>query len=120
MLTLSNDWIRSGDSLRGSVTDIGGNAVSILLIDNEGVVYNLGPHLQRIGDRAEFNIKLVELAPRDPLPQLILAVTTSGEVDLLKISDPVLAGSFFPAVLKAVRAGHVEVGTSMKFFKLGG
>lgn len=120
VLDLSNDWIKSGDSLRGSVSRIGDKIVSIFLIDNEGVVYNLGPHLKRIDDKAEFNIKLVELAPRDPLPQLILTVASSTPIALLQVSDPVLAKSFFPAVLKAITNGDAEVGTAVKFFKLGG
>jgi len=119
-VALSNDWIRSGDSLRGSVSSIGDKLVSIFLIDNEGVVYNLGPHLKRSKDRAEFDIKLVELAPRNPLPQLILTVAASSPIELLQVSDPVLAKSYFPALLKAIRKSEGDFGTALKFFKLGG
>ncbi|MEM8811301.1 MAG: protein kinase [Pseudomonadota bacterium] len=120
ILQLINDWIKSGDSLQGSVSNIGDKVVTIFLIDNEGVVYNLGPHLRRLEDRAEFNIKLVELAPRDPLPQLILTVASASPIDLLKVSDPVLARTYFPAVLKSIQRENADVGAAMKFFKLGG
>lgn len=119
-LNLSNDWIKSGDSLRGSVSNIGDKVLSILLIDNQGVAYNLGPHLNRTGDRAEFNIKLVDLAPRDPLPQLILAIASDKEIETLKRDKPALAKSYFPEVLKALRRSNGDFGSAMKFFKLGG
>lgn len=119
-LNLSNDWIKSGDSLRGSVSNIGDKVLSILLIDNQGVAYNLGPHLNRTGDRADFNIKLVDLAPRDPLPQLILAIASDKEIETLKRDKPALAKSYFPEVLKALRRSNGDFGSAMKFFKLGG
>lgn len=119
-LDLSNDWIRSGDSLSGTVSNLGDKNTSIFLIDNEGVVYNLGRHLERTGDEGRFNIKLVDQAPRQASPQLILIVTTTTPVDLLQATEPVLAKSYFPALLRALRSSGGDVGTVMRFFKLGG
>ncbi|MEM1046348.1 MAG: protein kinase [Pseudomonadota bacterium] len=119
-LDLSNDWIKSGDSLSGTVSNLGSKTTSIFLIDNEGVVYNLGRHLERTGDEGRFNIKLVDQAPRQASPQLILIITTTTPVDLLQATEPVLAKSYFPALLRALRSSGGDVGTVMRFFKLGG
>lgn len=120
VLTLSNDWIKSGDSLRGNVSNVGDKIISTLLIDNQGVAYNLGPHLKRVGDRADFNIKLVDLAPREAQPQLILTIVSERQIDELQLGSAVLAKTYFPDVLKKMKAVGGEFGTAVKFFKLGG
>jgi len=120
VLNLSNDWIKSGDSLRGNVSNVGDKIISTLLIDNQGVAYNLGPHLKRVGDRADFNIKLVDLAPREAQPQLILTIVSEKQIDELQLGSAVLAKTYFPDVLKKMKAVGGEFGTAVKFFKLGG
>lgn len=120
VLNLSNDWIKSGDSLRGNVSNVGDKIISTLLIDNQGVAYNLGPHLKRVGDRADFNIKLVDLAPREAQPQLILTIVSERQIDELQLGSAVLAKTYFPDVLKKMKAVGGEFGTAVKFFKLGG
>lgn len=120
VLNLSNDWIKSGDSLRGNVSNVGDKIISTLLIDNQGVAYNLGPHLKRVGDRADFNIKLVDLAPREAQPQLILTIVSEKQIDELQLGSAVLAKTYFPDVLKKMKAVGGDFGTAVKFFKLGG
>ena len=120
ILNLSNDWIKSGDSLRGNVSNVGGKMVTVLLIDYQGVAYNLDPYLKRVGDRVDFNIKLVDTAPRDPVPQLILTIVSTAKIENLPRPNPVIAKSYFPEVLKALKKSNGDFGSSMKFFKLGG
>ena len=119
-LLLSSSNVKSGESLSGALGKVAGGSVSLLLIDNEGVVYNLQNFLKKDGDKATFNIKLVDLETRDPLPQLILALSSNEEIKTIQKAEPELASALLERILKSVRNGELQVSGVAKFFRLGG
>lgn len=119
LLTLSTDIIRSGDAIRGALENLEGRQTDILLIDNAGVVYNLGQHLRPDGDRASFNIKLGLNSP-DPVPQIIVAIASRENIAAADVQQPVLASQLFPRILEEIRSRNLDASATAKYFRLGG
>ena len=119
-LNLSSTNVSSGQPLKGQLAKIKDGVVSLLLIDNAGVVYNLENFLVVKGDTASFNIKLIDLETRDPLPQLILALSSRKKIDEIQTAEPELASELLGRIQKAIKSGDLEVGAVAKYFKLGG
>ena len=119
-LNLSSTNVSSGQPLKGQLAKIKDGVVSLLLIDNAGVVYNLDNFLVVKGDTATFNIKLIDLETRDPLPQLILALSSRKKIEEIQTAEPELASELLGRIQKAVENGDLEVGAVAKYFKLGG
>lgn len=119
-LSLSSTNVSSGQPLKGQLAKIKDGFVSLLLIDNAGVVYNLENFLVVKGDTASFNIKLIDLETRDPLPQLILALSSRKKIDEIQAAEPELASELLGRIQKSVENGDLEVGAVAKYFKLGG
>ncbi len=119
-LNLSSTNVSSGQPLKGQLAKIKDGVVSLLLIDNAGVVYNLENFLVVKGDTASFNIKLIDLETRDPLPQLILALSSRKKIEEIQTAEPELASELLGRIRKAVENGDLEVGAVAKYFKLGG
>ncbi|MYZ50426.1 hypothetical protein E4O86_22245 [Rhizobiales bacterium L72] len=119
IMTLSSDVIRSGDAIQGSAERLNGRRSEVYLVDNEGVVYSLEPHLRRTEDSASFNIKL-GLATPEPVPQLVLVLVSGGEIGSAKLSEPVLASAFFPRILEEIERRNIRAAAAAKYFKLGG
>lgn len=119
-LNLSGTNVSSGQPLKGQLAKIKDGVVSLLLIDNAGVVYNLENFLVVKGDTASFNIKLIDLETRDPLPQLILALSSRKKIEEIQTAEPELASELLGRIQKAIKSGDLEVGAVAKYFKLGG
>ncbi len=119
-LELSSSNVKSGQSLSGELEKIENGSVSLVLIDNEGVIYNLEGFLKKEDSTASFNIKLVDLETRDPLPQLILALSSREGITTIRKAEPELASALLGRILKSIDAGELEVGAVVKYFKLGG
>ena len=65
----------------------------LLLVDHDGIVHNLDRLMTRKGDVAKFNVALGLGTSKDksPVPQVLVAVSTSQPVQLMESSDPVAA-----------------------------
>ena len=119
-LELFDDRITGSEKLPGAVTDISDDALSLFMVANNGVVYNLGPLMTRRGERAEFNVDLGSKHPPDPYPHLVLAVVNSGHIDMLQFNGEKYAARYFPALFRTMKDSGVPFGTAVKFFSLGG
>ena len=70
--------MKSGEVLSGSVETDGGRNLDVVLIGDDGLVYNLASYLKREGGKASFGLKL-ELRPAaQPRPQTVLALVSQA------------------------------------------
>ncbi len=105
-LGVVEDRLPSGEELTGVVGRAAGAYVTLLLVDDNGVVQDLGGYLSFAGADARFAVPMRrEIAARDT-SQMLIALTTDARPRTLDTQNGQLAEDFFPA-LKA------EIGTAV-------
>jgi len=119
-MRLDSDHVKSGETLQGNISGLSRPNVVLYLIDNDGFVYQIDRFLKREAEEGRFNIKLVELATRDPLPQMVLALSSDKPIRGANLENPVLAATHFPKLVEAIRDDGIEPDYAFAFFKLGG
>jgi len=117
-LEINSTDLRSGQNLTGTVAGFGGRHVDLLLISDDGSVYNLSPLLKDSADRKIFNLRMQLTNAAQAEPQILIAVATTTPLTALAINQPVPAATLFPAALaEAARTGQT-ISASAKYFKL--
>lgn len=119
-MELNSDRLKSGDSLLGKLSGLTKPNTVLYLVDNDGFVYQIDQFLKRNGDQGTFNIKLVELATRDPLPQVVIALSSETPIRGSALERPATVATFMPKLLEAIRSDGVELDYAFSFFLLGG
>ncbi|MCV0395828.1 MAG: protein kinase [Rhizobiaceae bacterium] len=118
-LTLSVDRLKFGDTLTGQFSG-GGRQLNLLLIDDEGVVYDLVPFM----DDGQFSIKLADPEAgsgnddRPPSPQLVVALASPEGIGAAQIRRAVRAGTAFEEIGKELRSIGDEAGYTVRHFIL--
>jgi len=119
-MELNSDRLKSGDSLQGKLSGLTKPNTVLYLVDNDGFVYQIDQFLKRNGDEGTFNIKLVELATRDPLPQVVIALSSERPIRGAALERPASVASFMPKLLETIRSDGVQPDYAFSFFLLGG
>jgi len=117
-LELANFVVRDGQPLSGSLSDVGDRHVTLLLIADEGLVYNLSEFSKRSGSSISFNLKLDRQDGGTAKPQLLLAVTSQKPLSSASFAQPVAAETLLPQVASEARMSGQPLGTALKYFTL--
>jgi serine/threonine protein kinase len=112
--------MRSGDTLSGSVESDPGKNLDILLIGDDGLVYNLANYTRREGGKASFSLKLESTAASGaPVrPQTVLALVSSAPLPTLSGPNPAPAGDIFPGLRQDLARAGGKVGVGIKYFRI--
>jgi eukaryotic-like serine/threonine-protein kinase len=116
--------VRSGTALSGTVVEPGGRHVGLLLIADDGLVYNITSLLMPgAGDSRTFSLGIRLAAPGAPRPQLIIAVAGSAPLAAFKPPQTALealgaADEVFPRAVNEARQSGQLLNASMKYFRL--
>ncbi|MGJ8603739.1 MAG: hypothetical protein ACSHXH_06385 [Marivita sp.] len=82
-LSLDNATLQSGDTLRGRVIGAGGLFVTLLVIDDNGVVQDLAPFITLDGNIPVFDAPVARSGPPRATRQMLIALgTTDAPLDL--------------------------------------
>lgn len=119
-MTLGSDRIRSGELLSGRVSGLTKANALLYLIDNDGYVYQVDQHLKRSGDSGTFSFRLVELSSREPLPQMLLLLSSDRPIRGGAFENAAVADVLLPRLLEAIRKEPVGLAYAYAFFTLGG
>jgi hypothetical protein len=93
---LVTDQIDSGGNLQGVVRGLGSRTISIILVDDNGVVQNLRRFVTQFGSEYRFDIPMTrDGTPRDTR-QLLVVLATQGPIATLAQMDGQLADDVFP------------------------
>jgi hypothetical protein len=107
--------MRVGSMLTGAVADFGNQNVELLLVANDGFVYNLTGRLKATGDTKSFSIAMMQIDSGRAQPQLLLAV--SGSKRLQAIPTPLgSADQVFAQLL--TEAPEQTLNTTVKYVEL--
>lgn len=94
-ISVETPAVRDGETLRGRVQGASGRSLTVLLIDDNGVVHDLRPFLQISGTGAGFAVPLARVGRARDTQQLLVAVATDQRPRALSDSAGALAGPFF-------------------------
>jgi hypothetical protein len=101
-LALQAAEVASGDRLVGALQGAGGRYISMILIDDNGVVQDLTAYLSFSGDTARFDIPMSRFGPARDTQQLLLAMATSTRPLALDTHNGYPAAEFFPILRQTV------------------
>ncbi|HEV2555681.1 MAG TPA: serine/threonine-protein kinase [Bosea sp. (in: a-proteobacteria)] len=109
--------MKSGDVLSGTIDNDGGRNVAVVLIGDDGLVYNLGSYLRRDGRRATFNLKL-ESAGGGPRPQTVLTFVSAAPLPALSGPNPTPSTDFFASLQQDVARQGGQLGLGVRYFRI--
>lgn len=97
-ISLDQVSIDSGDDLTGTVGNTAGRYVSLLLVDDNGVVQDLGSYLTFTNGAARFEVPMRRDGNARDTSQTIVALATNARPNTLNTENGKLAEEFFPAL----------------------
>ncbi len=115
-LQLASSLLKSGDVLSGSIDNTAGETPLVLLIGDDGMVYDLAAYLRRDGQRTTFGLRLDATGPGQK-PQLVIVLTGSA-APLGGASGPTSAETFFPTLLQELDRQKATPTLAVKAFMI--
>ncbi|CAH1660529.1 Protein kinase [Hyphomicrobiales bacterium] len=109
--------MKSGDVLNGSVEAGNGLNLDVVLIGDDGMVYNLANFTRREGNKAVFNLKL-ESTGGTARPQTVLALASQEPLPALSGPNPAPAGEFFANLKLDLARQNGKLGLAIKYFRV--
>lgn len=109
--------MKSGEVLSGSVETDGKQNLDVVLIGDDGMVYNLASFLKREGGRASFGLKL-EATGAGAKPQTVLALVSPTPLPTLSGPNPAPGTEFFPNLARDVARLDGKLGLGVKYFRI--
>jgi hypothetical protein len=107
-----------GGSVTGSVAEFGGRHVELLLIADDGYVFNVTEYLRPTGNTKTFSFR-PDKSPGPIRPQLVFAITSSKPLEALKLaSNKLRAEGVFAQVQAEVLRSDQTVKVGWKRFLL--
>lgn len=111
-LALDADEVASGGELAGRVSAVAGEVLTLLLVDTNGVVQDLGPFVTSDAERARFAVPVTRVGPRRDTRALVLALATATPPEALRAGAGRGAREVFAGRAAAeLRAARVAVAT---------
>jgi len=115
-IELSDYRVGRNKPLAGTVANLGGRHVSLILIDNAGAAYRLEAKPQPGGDQATFSMPLTPDASSIGPIQLVLAVASDKPIPALETFRSGPLKTLAPALVEEARSGSASVGAEFFTF----
>lgn len=109
--------MKSGEILNGSVEAGGGQSLDVVLIGDDGLVYNLESFMKREGGKITFNLKL-ESTGGAARPQTVLALVSQEPLPALAGPNPGPASEFFANLKLDLARQPGKLGLGIKYFRI--
>ena len=93
------------------------HAGNVVLIGDDGLVYNLASFMKREGDKVTFNLKL-ESTGGAARPQTVLALVSQAPLPALSGPNPSPAGEFFKNLKLDLARQTGKLGLGIKYFRI--
>ncbi len=108
-ITLSNYRVGRNKPLSGTVANLGGRRLYLVLVDNQGKAYRIDAKLQSGGDTALFSVPLIPDAGSIGPIQLVLAVTSAKPILALESFRSGDLKGITPALAEEAKTGAATV-----------
>lgn len=112
--------MKSGETLSGTVESDARQNLDVLLIGDDGLVYNLANYTRREGGKASFSLKLESTggAGAAVRPQTVIALVSPTPLPSLSGPNPAPAGDVFPGLRQDIARAGGKVGLGIKYFRI--
>lgn len=104
-LGLARDSLPSGEALQGAIGEAAGAFTTLLLVDDNGVVQDLGRFLLFSGGQARFDMPVTRVGAARDTGQILIAITTPERPEGLGALVGHRADAVFPKLSAALRTG---------------
>lgn len=111
VLQLDASEVASDDHVIGQIRGVGGNQAALLLIDDNGVVQDLGRFTQQSGDLIRFDVPVYRVGGNRDTSQLLMAVALPQRPEAITRLAGGLASDFFAALTEAAN-GRALIGVA--------
>ncbi len=101
-IAVQAEVVASGERLVGALQGARGRYVSMIVIDDNGVVQDLSPYLSFSGDTVNFDVPMSRFGAARDTQQLLMAMATSARPVALDTHNGFLAAEFFPQLRASV------------------
>lgn len=123
-LVLDRTSVPDGSPISGTLVTRGGLISNVLLINHNGIAFNLDDRMVAQPNKATFSIP-IDLAAADKaagkaLPQVIMVITGPQDIQAATFSKPTPASEVLPRILKEIEAHGPGFSATAKYFRLGG
>lgn len=97
-MTLDARTIESGENISGAIGNIGGRYVTLVLVDDNGVVQELGDYLSFRGGFARFDVPLNRAGNARDTSQVLIAFGSTARPRAVDAQNGQLAATYFEAL----------------------
>jgi hypothetical protein len=101
-IAVQSDAVTSGERLVGALQGAQGRYVSMIVIDDNGVVQDLSAFLSFSGDTVTFDVPMSRFGPARDTQQLLMAMATPARPVAMDTHNGFLAAEFFPVLRESV------------------
>ena len=123
-LTLDRTSVPSGSPISGTLQTRGGLHSSLLLIDNDGMAYNLDGHVVVQSGKATFSIPIsldaADRAEGKVVPQIVIAITGDSDIAAAAFDGAEPASVLLPKIFEEIQKKPQAFSATAKYFRLGG
>jgi serine/threonine-protein kinase len=119
-MALSATNLPSGGALSGTLRNTAGWTTDLLLIDYRGGVQNVSVFLTSTGDGATFALPPLISKATEPVPMMLVAISSTGGLNTTRLVRTHEARQIFPVILHEIETQDGKVSVTAKYFKLGG
>ena len=117
MLKIGAFNMKSGEVLSGTVEAGGGRNLDVVLIGDDGLVYNLASFMKRDGGNVGFSLKL-ESSGGAARAQTVLALVSREPLPTLSGPSPAPAAEFFANLKRDLARQDGPLGLAVKYFRI--
>jgi serine/threonine-protein kinase len=123
-LTLDRTSVANGSPISGVLATEGGLRSNLLLIDHDGMTYNIDRLLIVDGDKAKFSARIsldpASRAKGKPMPEIVLAITGAVDIRSASTLQAAPASEVLPKIRDEIRRSGAAFSATAKYFQLGG
>lgn len=123
-LTLDRTSVSNGSPISGVLATRGGLRSNLLLIDHDGMTYNINRLLIVDGDKAKFSARIsldpASRAKGKPMPEIVLAITGAVDIPSASTLQAAPASEVLPKIRDEIRRSGTPFSATAKYFQLGG
>jgi serine/threonine protein kinase len=118
-LRLDGDRLRSGEELRGSIDPGEARSVALVLVERDGSLRDLGPHLKKVGRRTSFAVRIEASPTSRGKSQLVVAIGSREPIQVMGPGGESDSSALFASLAQKMGRPGTGIGLAAQQIKVG-